>query len=136
MFRDPQINYYVEDVDVSVRFYVDLFGFEETFRTPETGTPSHVEVRLGGLILGLASNESARNTHGLTTGGGNPRAEVCLWTDDVDSAYADLVARGVPSLSEPHDFLEGRLRAAWLADPDGNPVEIVEDRRAAASVQD
>jgi catechol 2,3-dioxygenase-like lactoylglutathione lyase family enzyme len=133
MFRDPQINYYVRDVDVSVRFYVELFGFEETFRTPATGTPSHVEVRLGGLILGLASTKSAKNTHGLTTGGRNPRAEVCLWTDDVDRAHAELVDRGVPSLSAPHDFLDGRLRAAWLADPDGNPVEIVAEQQAATS---
>jgi catechol 2,3-dioxygenase-like lactoylglutathione lyase family enzyme len=129
MFRDPQVNYYVRDVEASVSFYVDLLGFEETFRTPAEGTPEHVELKLGGLILGLASTESAKNTHGLTTGGGNPRAEVCLWTDDVDKAYATLVARGVPSLSAPHDFLEGRLRAAWLSDPDGNPVEIVAQRQ-------
>lgn len=125
MFRDPQVNYYVRDVDAAVRFYVELLGFEETFRTPASGMPAHVELRLGGLILGLASTASAKEAHGLTTGGGNPRAEVCVWTDDVDRAYADLVACGVPSLSPPHDFLDGRLRAAWLADPDGNPVEIV-----------
>ena len=128
MFRDPQVNYYVRDVDASVSFYVDMLGFEETFRTPAEATPEHVELKLGGLILGLASTESARNTHGLTTGGGNPRAEVCLWTDDVDAAYATLVEKGAPSLSEPHDFLDGRLRATWLADPDGNPVEIVAQR--------
>jgi hypothetical protein len=28
------------------------------------------------------------------------------------------------SVSRPHDFL-GSLRAAWVMDPDGNPVEIV-----------
>ena len=84
MFRDPQVNFYVHDVETSVRFYVDLFGFEETFRTPSSGAPEHVELRLGGLILGLASVESALGTHGLTTGGGNPRAEVCVWTDDAD----------------------------------------------------
>ncbi len=128
MFRDPQVNYYVRDVEAAVRFYVEMLGFTETFRTPETGTPEHVELRLGGLILGLASTASAKATHGLTTGGGNPRAEVCVWTDDVDEAYRSLVAGGVPSLSPPHDFLGGRLRAAWLADPDGNPVEIVSQR--------
>ena len=128
MFRDPQVNLYVRDVEVAARFYVEQIGFEETFRTPEAGTPEHVELRLGGLILGLASNASASATHGLTTGGGNPRAEVCVWTDDVDAAHARLVAAGAPSLSAPHDFLGGRLRAAWLADPDGNPVEIVARR--------
>jgi len=125
LFRDPQVNFYVQDVEVSVRFYTRLFGFEETFRTPSTGQPEHVELRLGGLILGLASTASALNTHGLTTGGGNPRAEVCLFTDDVDGEYARLIELGAESLSSPHDFLDGRLRAAWVADPDGNPVEIV-----------
>lgn len=124
MFRDPQVNFYVRDVETSVRFYVDLLGFEETFRTPSSDPPDHVELRLGGLILGLASIESASSTHGLTTGGGNPRAEACLWTDDVDRAYEHLVSHGAKSLSSPHNFL-GRLRAAWVADPDGNPVEIV-----------
>ena len=128
MFRDPQVNYYVHDVDASVRFYGALFGFKETFRTPAAGTPAHVELRLGGLILGLASVDAARATHELTTGGGNPQAEICLWTDDVDQTYAEFVARGIPSLSAPHDFLDGRLRAAWLADPDGNPVQIVAQR--------
>lgn len=132
VFRDPQVNFYVRDVERSVRFYADLFGFEETFRTPASGPPEHVELRLGGLILGLASVESALQTHGLTTGGGNPRAEVCLWTDDVDRVYESLLGRGVQSLSSPHDFL-GRLRAAWLADPDGNPVEIVSEIGSATT---
>jgi catechol 2,3-dioxygenase-like lactoylglutathione lyase family enzyme len=124
LFRDPQVNFYVRDVERSVRFYADFFGFTESFRTPESGPPIHVELRLGGLILGLASIDSALGMHGLTTGMGAPKAEVCLWTDDVDREYERLVAHGVQSLSSPHDFL-GRLRAAWLADPDGNPVEIV-----------
>jgi lactoylglutathione lyase len=112
VFRDPQINYYVRDVTASVDFYTELLGFKETFRTPTTGAPQHVELRLGGLLLGLASHASALNTHGLTTGGGGPRAEVCVWTDDVDATYAALVERGVPSLSAPHAFLDVRLRAA------------------------
>jgi lactoylglutathione lyase len=124
MFRDPQVNFFVRDVETSVRFYIDHFGFKESFRTPQEGVPEHVEVRLGGLILGLASIAAAQNVHGLTTGGSHPRAEVCLVADDVDQAHVELVARGVPSLREPHDFLGGRLRAAMLADPDGNPVTI------------
>lgn len=132
MFRAPQVNFYVRDVETSVHFYAGLFGFEETFRTPSSGPPDHVVLRLGGFILGLASIEAALNHHGLVTGGGNPRAETCLWTDDVDRAHADLIANGVRSLSSPHDFLGGRLRAAWLADPDGNPVQIVSERQSAS----
>lgn len=124
MFRDPQVNLYVQDVEASVQFYTTHFGFVESFRTPESGVPEHVEVRLGGLVLGLASIDAARNVHGLDVGGGKPTGEIVLWTDDTDKEYEQLIAKGVRSITPPHNFL-GRLRAAWLADPDGNPVEIV-----------
>lgn len=124
-FTDPAINYYVEDVEIAVRFYVEHFGFVETFRTPKQGKPIHVEVSLGPLILGLASKEAGQTMHGLPLGpGGFPRAELVVWTENVDEAYAMLIENGVPSVSAPHDFLSS-LRAAWVMDPDGNPVEIV-----------
>jgi catechol 2,3-dioxygenase-like lactoylglutathione lyase family enzyme len=127
MFRDPQVNIYVADVEASLRFY-DLLGFTETFRTPEHGAPVHVELRLGEFILGLADIAAVRDMHGVEVGPtGLPRAEVVLWTDDVDTAVAGLSAHGVPVLSKPHDFVE-TLRAAWVADPDGNPVQLVTRR--------
>jgi len=131
VFGSPQVNLYVEDVEVSMRFYRDLFGFTETFRTPERGRPIHVELRLGEFTLGLAAIDVARDMHGITAGAGPPRAELVVWADDVDRAYAGLMARQVRTVSAPHDFL-GSLRAAWVADPDGNPVQIV-TRRAADS---
>ena len=127
MFESPQVNFYVQDVEVSAGFYRESFGFTETFRTPEDGTPAHVELRLGEFTLGFASLDSLREVHGITTRPGPPRAEVVVWTDDVDRAYAALAARDVRTLSPPHDFL-GTLRAAWVADPDGNPVQIVTRR--------
>lgn len=124
MFRDPQVNAYVRDVEACVRFYTGHLGFVETFRTPETGPPAHVEVRLGGLILGFADIGATRDMHGLDVDAGPRRAEVAVWTDDVDAAFARLVAAGAQPLSPPHDFI-GRLRAAWVADPDGGPVQVV-----------
>jgi catechol 2,3-dioxygenase-like lactoylglutathione lyase family enzyme len=130
VFEDPQINLYVRDVEASASFYRESFGFAETFRTPSGGQPVHVELRLGGLILGFASVDSLREVHGITISPGPPRAEVVVWTDDVDQAYAALAARQVRTLSAPHDFLSGALRAAWIADPDGNPVQIVTRRQS------
>jgi lactoylglutathione lyase len=132
MFRAPQVNFYVEDIEASVSFYRDLLGFTETFRTPQEGTPAHVELRLDALILGLATFESLRDVHGVTVGTGAPRVEVVVWTDDVDAAFASLGAEGVRVLSPPHDFLAS-LRATWIADPEGNPVQIVMRRASAAS---
>lgn len=131
-FTDPAVNYYVEDVESAVRFYTEHFGFVETFRTPQEGKPIHVEITLGPLILGLAAKEAARTMHLLPLGpGGFPRAEVVVWTEDVDQAYAMLLEKGVPGVSAPHDFLES-LRAAWVMDPDGNPIQIVSRRVALA----
>ncbi len=90
----------------------------------------HVEVSLGSFILGLASKESAQSMHGLPIGpGGSPRAELVVWTENVDEAYELLLGKGVPGLSAPHDFLSS-LRSAWVIDPDGNPVQIVSRRDA------
>jgi lactoylglutathione lyase len=47
-----------------------------------------------------------------------------VWADDVDAAYADLVAAGVPVLQSPHNTGSNN-RNALLRDPDGNLVEIV-----------
>ncbi|WP_027344363.1 VOC family protein [Hamadaea tsunoensis] len=127
MFTAPQVNIYSADVLRAVAFYCG-FGFRETFRTPRDGVPIHVELRLDGFTIGVASAASAVADHGLDLGGDARGMEIVLWTDDTDGAYARLVAAGAPSLSAPKDWL-GNLRVAWVADPDGNPVELVQRRR-------
>jgi predicted enzyme related to lactoylglutathione lyase len=49
-----------------------------------------------------------------------------LWSDDTDADVARMIALGAPLLSAAHDFLGGRLRLAWIADPDGNPIQIAQ----------
>ena len=51
-----------------------------------------------------------------------------LWCDDADGECARLTAAGAPALSEPRDWLDN-LRLAWVADPDGNPIQLVQRRR-------
>ena len=50
-----------------------------------------------------------------------------LWTDDTAAALAELTAKGAPELAAPHEL--GRLLIAWTADPDGNPIQIVQELR-------
>ncbi len=126
MFRSPQVNLYVADVPRSVSFYRSL-GFAETFRTPAEGTPIHVELVLDGFKIGLADVRSARADHGLTVSSDGNAAELCLWTDDTDAAYQRLLSLGATPMAAPHDWL-GRLRVGWVADPDGNPIELVSER--------
>jgi catechol 2,3-dioxygenase-like lactoylglutathione lyase family enzyme len=128
VFSAPQVNIYSEDVGRSVDFYRG-FGFEETFRTPRDGEPIHVELELDGFKLGIASVVSAVAEHGLDLDLTKPGRgmELVIWTEDADGTFARLVAAGARPLSEPHDWLQS-LRVAWVADPDGNPIELVQRR--------
>jgi catechol 2,3-dioxygenase-like lactoylglutathione lyase family enzyme len=125
-FRDPAINIYSRDVMRLVRFYAGL-GFRETFRTPDEGSPAHVAVTLDGFTLGIAAVDAAIAHHGLRPDLGGRPIEIVLWTDGTDRDDARLTAGGAPSLSPPHDLLAD-LRAAWVADPDGNPIQLVQHR--------
>lgn len=125
-FHNPAINIYSRDVIRLVTFYESL-GFQETFRTPEEGVPVHVEVTLDGFKIGIASVVAAAADHGLSPDLGGRPVEIVLWTDATDRDYARLTAAGVPSLSPPHDFL-AHLRVAWVADPDGNPIQLAQRR--------
>jgi predicted enzyme related to lactoylglutathione lyase len=128
-FREPMINIYSHDLARLAGFYERL-GFRETFRTPKEGSPIHVEVGLDGFTMGIASVDAAAADHGLSPELGGRPIEIVLWTDDVDGDHRRLTAGGVPTLSPPHDFLGGGLRAAWVADPDGNPIQLVQRRRS------
>ena len=129
-FKNHLLNVYVQDIERSLQFYRDLVGFTETFRTPRQGTPDHVEMELGALNLAVSTLEALKRVHGMSGGGGPPRGEVVLWADDVDAAYSWLTARGVSSFSSPHNSA-GVLRAAFISDPDGNPVQIAMRRGAS-----
>ncbi len=127
MFVTPMVNLYTNDIEAGIRFYRDLLGFTETFRTPLDGTPSHIEFRLDEFTLGLGSVEAARRVHGVDAAPGSPAMVLVVWTDDVDQAYQDLLAAGVPAVQPPHDTGNNN-RNALLRDPDGNLVEIVAKR--------
>jgi catechol 2,3-dioxygenase-like lactoylglutathione lyase family enzyme len=124
VFRTPQVILFSEDVGRAAAFYSNL-GFVETFRVPAEGEPIHVDLDLDGYKLGVASLDSTRTDHGLDPVAHGQRAAVIVWTDDVDVAFEELTAKGAPALAPPDEWL-GRLRIAWIADPDGHPVQLVQ----------
>ncbi len=124
MFVTGMVNLYTRDIEAGLHFYRDLLGLAETFRTPTEGIPEHVELRLNGFTVGLGTVEAARNVHGVEAAPGGPAMVLVVWTDDVDKAYAELVAAGVPVVQPPHNTGNNN-RNALLRDPDGNLVEIV-----------
>jgi lactoylglutathione lyase len=124
MFETAFVNLYTSDIEAGIRFYRDLLGFVETFRTPTEGVPEHIELRLGGFTIGLGTVEAAKRVHGVDAEPGRPAMVLVVWTHDVDQAFKNLVAAGVPTVKPPHDTANNN-RNALLRDPDGNLVEIV-----------
>lgn len=127
LFKAPLINLYARDLPRAVAFYTQL-GFVETFRTPSSGPPVHVELKLDDFTLGIATIEAAQQHHGLHPKDEGRWIEIVLWTEDTDAALSALIANGAVVLSPAHDFLDGALRAAWVSDPEGNPIQIVQRR--------
>jgi catechol 2,3-dioxygenase-like lactoylglutathione lyase family enzyme len=125
MFRTPQVILFSNNVTRAATFYSEL-GFTETFRVPTDGEPIHVDLVLDGYKIGIASVASARDDHGLDPIPEGQRAAVILWTHDTERAYTELTANGVRGVQPPRKWL-GRLLIAWVADPDGNPIQLVQD---------
>jgi len=123
VFVSGLVNLYTRDIEAGMRLYMGLLGFSETFRTPKEGVPEHVEFELGGFKVGLGTVDAARRVHGVEPTPGSPAMVLVVWVDDVDKAFGELEAAGVPVVQRPHDV--GNNRSALLRDPDGNLVEIV-----------
>ena len=128
MFTEGFVNLYTRNIEAGIRFYRDLLGFRETFRTPKEGTPEHVELALNGFGVGLGTVEAAKRVHGVDASPGSPAMVLVVWTDDVDQSFELLTSAGTPVVQSPHDTGSSN-RSALLRDPDGNLVEIVAKRR-------
>ncbi|RLQ93671.1 VOC family protein [Falsibacillus albus] len=125
IFRNPQIVLLSSDVVRAATFYQGL-GFTETFRVPNDGEPIHIDLVLDDYRIGIASVNSTRDDHGLAPLSQGQRAAVILWTDDTAAAFETIISKGAEPLVSPYEWL-GRLLIAWVADPDGNPIQIVQN---------
>jgi catechol 2,3-dioxygenase-like lactoylglutathione lyase family enzyme len=115
------ITLFVEDADVSARFYQDIFELDPMY-TDANGTG----FRLQNLFFFLTKSSSAPNMIApLTAGspGNGPRHVFAIIVDDVDSVCAELQAKGVSLINGPEDRDWG-MRTANFADPDGYVWEI------------
>ncbi|WP_420805993.1 VOC family protein [Neobacillus bataviensis] len=103
-----------------------MLGYTETFRVPYDGEPIHIDLVLDDYRIGIATVSSTRDDHGLDPVSHGQRVAVILRTDDTAAAFETVTSNGAKALVLPHEWL-GRLLIAWVADPDGNPIQIVQN---------
>ena len=116
----------VESVEKSIDFYQNKLGFKLAWNAaPHFAL---IKVGEGGGSIGLLWWQEALKEGAEKLSDAQKKAiHVELSTDDLDGVYAELKAKGVPFITEPHD--EPWERAATAIDPDGYPVEFAQGKR-------
>ena len=101
----------VSDVDVAIRYYVDVLGFTQQFKYGK-----YAGVRLGNVEIHL-------NANGPKTPG---NGDIYIFCDEIDEYYTGIVARGAKVQGQPSAAEHG-MRDFVSFDPDGNRVSFSVD---------
>ena len=116
---------YASDVERTARFWERL-GFGRFYQLPEQGAPGYVGLRRHVAELAVVATEWPTERYGLQPGNG-PRFEMFVYVADVDQLVPQLETEGVRILRPPADMPWGD-RIATVADPDGNPIALANQR--------
>ncbi|HET6986335.1 MAG TPA: VOC family protein [Kribbella sp.] len=110
----------IQDLDASLAFYTGLGAevVDRLFMTSSRVNRVHVQIATG--LVELLHNEEPDPdaTYGLN--------HVGFMTDDLDADYARLIALGYAELSSPRVAGSGQGRLAFLADPNGVRIELLQ----------
>ena len=115
-----QIAITVSDVDAVLAFYRDILGLPFLFRP----APNLAFLDSGGVRLMLSTPQ------GTGSVGGN--SILYFKVTDMEHAFVSLLDRGAVGEREPQATAELSDHTLWLAflrDPDGNLVGLMEERR-------
>ena len=123
---DIQIGFFklvVEAPDEMKAFYEQAFGMEVRY---EVNLPGLREIIMGYPGSGV-SVVLYHHTDGREITVGNGHGPVGLATADVDGYYARAMEAGATSVRAPFDL--GTTRIAFLLDPEGHEVELINMER-------
>ena len=113
----------VKDFERSLAFYVGTLGFSEMFRLDRNGSLWIIYLRVtDDQYLELFSDAIGDRAPATESIGLN---HLCLTVDDLDAVIEQLSANGVP-LTRPKKMAIDRNNQAWIEDPDGNRIELMQ----------
>ena len=112
----------VTDLEKSVNFYSEVLGLKVTHQIE---TPDFREVVLSGETGGRIQLACHRGQEGPIDHG-NAFWKLYLQSDDCAALYQRCMDAGAESISEPERLEHWPVTAAFVRDPDGYMVEILE----------
>lgn len=116
---------FVNDMAKMIRFYRDVLGFEIK-EDEDTSNVYLIKDKTLFLLYGRNDFEKMTSRKYQYIKGLNGHFEIALYVDtfeEVDKAYADVIAKGAVSVMEPETESWGQ-RTCYIADPEGNLIEI------------
>jgi lactoylglutathione lyase len=116
----------VDDLDRALAFYTETLGLPLGHRSA-----AFAQLATGATRLALYRRDAMAVTLGVELldppDPARPGFELGFKVDDVDGAYDEVVAAGAQPVTRPTDREWGQ-RTAYVRDPDGHLIELVEDR--------
>jgi lactoylglutathione lyase len=113
----------VKDIERSMDFYVNKLGFEEMFRLERDNRLWIVYLRITDTqFIELFPEGVGDSAPPFANVGYN---HLCLEVDDIDAAIAEITARGVTLTAEKKLGVDHNYQA-WIADPEGNRIELMQ----------
>jgi catechol 2,3-dioxygenase-like lactoylglutathione lyase family enzyme len=122
----------VADLDAQRRFYGDALGLvelEEHVEVPAAQVRSVILRALSGLKIELIERAgSAPQTFSDPLDGAGVQGYFhwALYVDDLDEAFAAVIAAGAREVSGPAGAARPGVRFAYVHDPEGNLLELIQ----------
>ena len=129
MSHHIDIGIVVSDIDACLPFYRDTLGLKVLFDFELPGGSHMWQLRVGECVVKLVTHTptpEAANPPGGSRGGLGLRYWT-MGTDDIDAAIAVCEAAGAP-IPMPVTQLMPGIRIAMIEDPEGNVVELLEQK--------
>ena len=107
------------DLEKSVKFYKENFGAEVVFDYIVEGTPFHITyIQIAHGMLELVGIGDQAPKYGYE--------HVSFMSDSIEDDYQRLIGAGYASIQEPKKAMTGYGKIAFVADPNGVKVELIE----------
>ena len=112
----------VSDLERALSFYTGTLGLELQHRAEK-----YAQMRAGTTRLSLYARDAMAETLGIGIEAPSPAFELGFKVSDCDAAFGELVAAGAAPVVPPTTRPWGQ-RTAYVRDPEGNLIELAEDR--------